>query len=444
MRDKTQLLLEETYEQIVLKENPDASFSPSTKKALKYQDGDAMAFGFLDLTGKRELVKWDGKKVGTIEGFGPEWKDLLLLSGAGGTHDNIIRDLLPKIQDSAQGVITLLYDEGLPDVLDLSTNAKQDERLLSHFLYAIRRQANPRIIMSPSGRIWRENKVISFWDSKKDVSPNHLDRLFKKLKIPREQMQDYYIEFLGDRKPKQTVSQYVSNPTSQNNSSKEDREKAILAKGLPHLLGGVAGVGKLKNQDFGSPHQSMKAKKAGYSSYAEYNAKRNPYSESLTMKRTDQQLLEEAYEDIVQYAKKHNPNWDSKRPLTSGDAFKPWEPKGGWPTKKKSPVDKKPTAKKPKEKEVEDDDEFDVEGDPVGSLQYIPTPEPEEDHSDSMMFLTNADIEKIYHADESLFEYIFKSSEAAKENPEGISFRYIAPQIRQKIEQQVQDVLNKG
>lgn len=160
------------------------------------------------------------------------------------------------------------------------------------------------------------------------------------------------------------------------------------------------------------------------------------------MRDRDQQLLEEAYEDIVKYAKKHNPNWDPEKPLTSGDAFKPWSPKGGWPSKKQNSVTKKPAAKNSKE-EIEDN-EFDVEGDPVGSLQYIPSPEPEEDYSNSMMFLTNADIEKIYHADESLFEYIFKSSEAAKENPEGISFRYIAPQIRQKIEQQVQDVLNRG
>lgn len=156
------------------------------------------------------------------------------------------------------------------------------------------------------------------------------------------------------------------------------------------------------------------------------------------MKSKDQQLLEEAYDDVVQrmMAGANNPGWDPERPLTSGQAFKPWTPKGGWPTKKSS-ANKPKSVKKIKEVEAEDDDEFDVEGEPIGSFQSTHSPEPEEDHSASMLFLTNADIEKIYHTDESLFEYIFKSSEEAKESPEGILFRYVAPQIKQKIEQQI-------
>lgn len=152
----------------------------------------------------------------------------------------------------------------------------------------------------------------------------------------------------------------------------------------------------------------------------------------------DQQLLEEAYDEVIKkmMTGANNPGWDPKRPLTSGQAFKPWTHKGGWSAKKTTAA-KTQAAKKAKEIETEEDDEFDVEGDPVGSLQYIPSPAPEEDNSASMLFLTKADIEKIYHTDESLFEYIFKSSEEAKENSEGIVFRYIAPQIKQKIEQQI-------
>ena len=160
------------------------------------------------------------------------------------------------------------------------------------------------------------------------------------------------------------------------------------------------------------------------------------------MKSKDQQLLEEAYNDVVKkmMAGANNPGWDPERPLTSGQAFKPWSPKGGWPTKKSSAT--KPMAvKKDKEVESKEDDEFDVEGEPIGSFQSTHDPMPEEDHSASMMFLTNAELEKIYNADEALFDKIFKDSEGAKEENKGIVFRYIAPQIRQKMEQAVQAVL---
>ena len=136
----------------------------------------------------------------------------------------------------------------------------------------------------------------------------------------------------------------------------------------------------------------------------------------------------------------NNPGWDSKRPLTSGQAFKPWSPKGGWSTKKTSAA--KPQAtKKTKETEPEEHDEFDVEGDPVGSFRSIATPQPEEDHANNMLFVTNAELEKIYRADESLFERLFKNSEQATEKPEGMVFRYLTPRVKRELEQAVSSIL---
>lgn len=160
------------------------------------------------------------------------------------------------------------------------------------------------------------------------------------------------------------------------------------------------------------------------------------------MKSKDQELLEEAYNDIIKkmMAGANNPGWDPERPFTSGQAFKPWAPKEGWPTKKSSTASPK-AVKKAREVGPEEDEEFDVEGEPIGSFQSTHSPMPEEDHSANMMFVTNAELEKIYNADEALFDKLFKDSEGATEESQGIVFRYIAPQLRQKMEQAVQAAL---
>lgn len=158
------------------------------------------------------------------------------------------------------------------------------------------------------------------------------------------------------------------------------------------------------------------------------------------MKSKDQQLLEEAYNDVVKkmVAGSNNPGWSLERGLTSGQAFKSLsEPEGGLPDRE----GKKKSAPKQKPKAVEKEDDLDVEGDPVGSFQSIAEPQPEEDHSASMMFISNAELEKVYHADESLFDRLFKDSEGATEESGGIVFRYLAPQVRQKMEQAVRSAI---
>jgi hypothetical protein len=142
------------------------------------------------------------------------------------------------------------------------------------------------------------------------------------------------------------------------------------------------------------------------------------------MKSRDQQLLEEAYKEV----------------FTSGQAFQSWKPPGGWPKEVQSNETSRTKTKKAEKAKVDD---IDVEGDPVGNLVYTPPPQPEEDHTASMVFVSNEDLEKIYNHDQSLFELLFKGSEEATEKPEGIVFRYLAPQVRQKMENQIQSVLAK-
>ena len=160
------------------------------------------------------------------------------------------------------------------------------------------------------------------------------------------------------------------------------------------------------------------------------------------MKSKDQQLLEEAYKDVIKkmMAGANNPGWSLERGLTSGQGFKGLsEPEGGWPDREGK---KKKSAPKKQPKAVEkEEDELDVEGDPVGNYQSIAEPQPEEDHSDSMMFISNAELEKVFRADETLFDHLFKGSEGATEESGGIVFRYLAPQIRQKMEQAVRSAI---
>ena len=156
----------------------------------------------------------------------------------------------------------------------------------------------------------------------------------------------------------------------------------------------------------------------------------------------DQQLLEEAYDEVIKkmMTGANNPGWDPKRPLTSGQTFKPWSPAGGWSTKKTSAA--KPQAtKKTKETEPAEHDEHDVEGDPVGSFQAIATPHAEEDHTDSMLFVTKEELYQIYLADESLCKSLFNDSEQATEKPEGMVFRYLTPRVKRELEQAVSSIL---
>ena len=159
------------------------------------------------------------------------------------------------------------------------------------------------------------------------------------------------------------------------------------------------------------------------------------------MKSRDQQLLEEAYDDVVKkmLAGSNNPDWKLKQGLTSGGAFKGWEPPGGWPKKKETAAKKAKAA--PKKEEPQEEEEFDVEGDPVGNFQSIATPAPEEDHTASMMYISNADLEKIYHSNEQMWERLFKDADAAVEQDGGIVFRYVAPQLKQRMQQEIESIL---
>jgi len=151
-----------------------------------------------------------------------------------------------------------------------------------------------REVFMLSGRFWdnmRDLKgrygMLSFWQFEEEVAKhkNLVLKLLEELDIFDNEYTGIYIEFMGQNdpaQPRKTVADFLSGKSKVDSVSKEDREKAIKAKSIPHE---ISGAGKLKNRDFGAAHQAKTAEKAGYSSYAEYNAKRNPYGESLDLKK---------------------------------------------------------------------------------------------------------------------------------------------------------------
>lgn len=170
------------------------------------------------------------------------------------------------------------------------------------------------------------------------------------------------------------------------------------------------------------------------------------------MKFKDQQLLEEAYEKIVleannaayekfkresykklvQDAKKLNPTWDPKKPLTSGVGFRGLpEPKGGWPdrgdkkklSKNTSKVSAKPTPTAKSDKK-EDLYNFDVEGDPVGSYRSIVTPEPELETK--VVTIPFNLLDDIQSKDSELYTIITGIAKNVEQNGDNLNFTYSA------------------
>jgi hypothetical protein len=160
------------------------------------------------------------------------------------------------------------------------------------------------------------------------------------------------------------------------------------------------------------------------------------------MKYHDQRLLEEAYERIVseandaaykkfvQDAKKVNPTWDPKRPLTSGVGFQGLpEPEGGWPDredKKKDSKQKPKAAQKPKEKREEYD--LDVEGDPVGSYRSLATPDPEPETK--VVTIPFELLDDIQTKDSELYTIITSIAKKVEQDGDNLTFTYSADKAK--------------
>jgi len=146
-----------------------------------------------------------------------------------------------------------------------------------------------RDVFSPSGRYWdnvRDNKgkygMLSFWQFEEEITKNKplIKQLLDEVGVSDDEYNNIYIEFMGNNNPnkeRKTVADFMSGQGKTEEVSQEDKKRAAELKAIPHT---ITGAGKLKNPNFGAKAQADKANKAGFSSVAEYRAKKNPFGES--------------------------------------------------------------------------------------------------------------------------------------------------------------------
>lgn len=148
------------------------------------------------------------------------------------------------------------------------------------------------------------------------------------------------------------------------------------------------------------------------------------------MKPKDQQLLEEAYNKVQasellkkMVAGSNNPGWNPKQGLTSGQAFKSWEPPGGYSKKSQPEKPKTKSAKKEGKKKQEEHD-LDVEGDPVGSYRSIATPEPEPETK--VVSVPFDFLDQVQTKDPELYQIITALAKNVEQDGNNLKFTYSA------------------
>lgn len=291
-----------------LKEDPD--YVEINNEDLKvyaeydFNDDGVFGFGFLNTN-----IVYNGTKP--FE----ELKDLHseLAMGRGLSHGLIKKQFFLNLK---QGIVTTQDSENRLIKFDLSDPVQHTKFMDTRLI----RQPNARIMFSPSGRIWTNvmnevyNKpvvLISFWafkdkEKNKDNDPSsfdisgttcpvsyeitsiHIKRILNKAGVPRNEWNNVYLEFLEDVYKgadakritfREFLNQNSVQEPTQKTEEQEQEEQEFVNQAKEQIK--IGAHNNRLNPNFGSPYQANKAKEAGYPSYAEYNAKRNPYGESV-------------------------------------------------------------------------------------------------------------------------------------------------------------------
>ncbi len=286
MKSKDQILLEKAYSRVLIKETPDYTIDPATNEKIKYNDFDASAFGFLSIVEPRTVTSWIMQDATmTLQDFPSEFQNKLYVADDNfTTHQELLEQTVADdIMNAPSGTITVV--KGTWKVsYDMSENLDvvDEERLIMDFH---QNKFNARQILAPAGRIWPNRKVVSFWVKEGEVTPEQLNMLFEKMKIPKEEADTFFIEFAGDKKPEKTVHDYTSGGASKKELSDEEEKRAAEAMAKAH---GAAAVG---TKDTAVQKVLSGRKEAGIQADAEARAAgRKPDLKTRQMAQTSEAL----------------------------------------------------------------------------------------------------------------------------------------------------------
>ena len=175
------------------------------------------------------------------------------------------------------------------------------------------------------------------------------------------------------------------------------------------------------------------------------------FTEATMTPEEYEEFKKKAYEKFKKGAMAVNPKWNSEQALTSGEAFKPFQPVGGWPkeseeSEESEPKPSKPRTSRPKQESPVEDNEIDIFGDePIGSYRSEETPSEtntDQDLLDSGFILTAQDIAEIFKKNPALFERLFlKSTSHYEYEDKAIYFGYGSRANKMNIENEVNKIL---
>ncbi len=333
MKSKDQVQLEEAYQRILLKEDPDECVIGRNEiESLTFGIPGAVTFGFSNIGTNPFIVKNHyGDDMFQLEGFDDSNYGKLMTSKK--VHGDIAQEIFKTLSKSPQGKITFLdnyntfkseaFDQG--DVLDLS-NPEQAKRIKDFFTHILSQKVDEldyysRTFLAPSGRIWVNqqkikdiyqkefqadvNTVISFWADKDQVTPKHFQDLVAHFKlVPQNTM----VEFLGDVEPSTRLDAIVgsSAPATQPELSKEEQEEREKRKAASLAKVHAAAAVGTKDKDVQDIMDQRKKTTSDRESQLRASGVRPSLaqrqqamsSESTARKSKDQQLLEEAYAQV--------------------------------------------------------------------------------------------------------------------------------------------------
>lgn len=206
------------FKEFFFKEDPDEVLNSDGETISDWEDSDAVPFGFVNVHHEalQSIYQHNmsgGKRQSTKIPGNPTFEECDGMLVFGKTYRST----------HAQLIISFLEDFG-----DLDITAEERGTV----------EYEAREILFPSGRIWDENKIISFWTEEGDVTKQHIEYVFDGLGIPADQQDQYLIEFLNEPYASRTYSDYKSgkrNPKAVPLSP--ERKAELLAKG--HLAAGM-------------------------------------------------------------------------------------------------------------------------------------------------------------------------------------------------------------